>query len=221
MKSNMKSFISKLIIFSILIVPFVSHAEGGFCNDFPELSQKIVASIEGKISHVNDTKEKSTAFFQSKKAEMSGMKYSDEIVKKVISQNVAAPKNLRERISKFTFEKHLNNMAQDRYAEVLSAHKTYFEELESLIAERTEIIETGLEDALRTTKEATAEANDLCSKGESLSAEENFSAAITEVKDTLSETVLNVQDIKSKIMEAKSARDSKIKSAFEKFDSLN
>lgn len=217
----MKSIMYKFIILSLMALPFASYAEDDFCDGFPEMSQSIITSIEGKMSHINDTKEKSTTFFQNKKAEISEMRYSDEVVKKVISQNVATPKNFREKISKYTFERHLNNMAETRHSEVLSAHKSYYEELESLIEKRTDIIESGLEDALETMKEATILSQDLCDSGESESAKENFTVATTKVKQILSDTVLSVQDIKSKIIEAKSTRDSKIKVAFEKFDSSN
>lgn len=221
MKSNMKLLIYKFIILGMLILPFASQAEEDFCSDFPKLSQSIIGSIEGKISHVNQTKERSGEFFLNRKTEISEMKYSDEMVKKVISQNVAAPRNFREKISKFTFEKHLNNIAHERHTDVLAAHTEYLEELESLIDERTKIIESGLSSALDTVEEATEQSVDLCNKGEADLAKQNFSTAITEVKQTLSDTVLSIQDIKSKIIEAKSVRDSKIKSAFEKFNSAN
>lgn len=217
----MKSVMYKFIILSLVALPFASYAEGDFCDGFPEMSQSIIASIEGKISHVNDTKEKSTNFFLNKKTEISEMTYSDEVVKRVISQNVAPPTNFREKISKYTFERHLNNMAETRHSEVLSAHKSYYEELESLIEKRTDIIESGLEDALEITKEATVLSQDLCDSGEPESAKENFFVATTKVKQILSDTILSVQDIKSKIVEAKGVRDTKIKAAFEKFDSAN
>ena len=217
----MKSFIYKLIALSILMFPFASYAGEDFCASLPTLSQNIILSIENKADHVQETRQKSKDFFVTKRSEISNMEYSNEAVKKVMSQNVAEPKNFREKISRYTFEKHLNNMAQTRHSDVLSAHEGYYNELESLIEERTEIIESGLESAVALARAESTESVDLCNQGNADLAEDNFMLAMTEVKQTLRDTVLKAQEIKTKMMEAKNERDLKIKTADEKFDSSN
>ena len=99
-----------------------------------------------------------------------------------MSQNVAEPRNFREKISRYTFEKHLNNMAQTRHSDVLSAHEGYYNELESLIEERTEIIESGLESAVALARAESADSLDLCNKGNVELAKENFTMAVAEIK---------------------------------------
>ncbi len=217
----MKSFIYKLIALSILTFPFASYAGEDFCAGLPTLSQNIILSIENKADHVQETRQKSKDFFVTKRSEISNMEYSNEAVKKVMSQNVAEPRNFREKISRYTFEKHLNNMAQTRHSDVLSAYEGYYNELESLIEERTEIIESGLESAMALAKAESAESLDLCNKGNVELAKENFTMAVAGIKQNLKDTVQKAQEIKTKMMEAKNERDLKIKTADEKFDSSN
>ena len=94
-------------------------------------------------------------------------------------------------------------------------------ELESLIEERTEIIESGLESAVALARAESADSLDLCNKGNVELAKENFTMAVAEIKQNLKDTVQKAQEIKTKMMEAKNERDLKIKTADEKFDSSN
>ncbi len=206
----MKKIIYIIPLFICIAFPKLSFAEESFCTIYPEIASSVIEKLDAKALHLSETQTKSKDFFVSKNSELSSMVYTNATVKHIVATNVAEPKTIREKISRYAFEHKLETKARERHNAIIGAHKTYYASLESLINKRTDMIQKGLSEAKAEIEDGENQATLLCEAGDVVGAKMRFDDRVKSAKQILAQTVSSAETVKKEISDAKAKRDKSV-----------